>query len=76
MSLCSKCRKFYPPNFVEKKNDSDLCIWCNRETEYISYIDESGKKRKVTKEDIAKEYKQFLAELKDRKNVKDILGSK
>lgn len=74
MALCEKCRRFYPPNFVEKKRGSDLCIWCNRETEYISYV-ENGVKRSVTKEEVAKEYKKFLAELKDRKNVKELLGS-
>lgn len=74
MALCEKCRQFYPPHFVEKKRGSDLCIWCNRETEYISYTDENGRRRKVKKEEIAKEYKQFLAELKDKKDVKKILG--
>ena len=72
MGLCRKCRKFYPPDFIEEKNGVDMCIWCNREVEYITYK-KDGKPKKATKEEIAKEYKMFLNELADRKNVKKLL---
>lgn len=71
---CAKCRKFYPPDFTEEKNGVDICIWCNREIEYLTY-EKDGRPIKVTKEQVAKEYKQLLRELAEKKNIKKFIGS-
>lgn len=71
---CSKCGNFYPPDFTEKKNNVDICIWCNREIKHLIYK-KDGKSTKVTKEQVSKEYKQLLHELAEKKNIKKFIGS-
>lgn len=84
MPKCAKCQEIFPPNYTETIENSSRdsqgdfpqhCIFCKlgineveRETE-----NKSGIYTKYTKQECLTDYKIFLKNLKDNRNVKDIL---
>ena len=64
MGFCSKCRDFFPPDFM----DNNLCHFCKKESNTI--MTEDG--ILYNKGDVVKDYKIFLNKLKEKGSVKDI----
>ncbi len=69
MGLCVNCKKFFPPQFMTKK---DLCIFCFRNTNEIYYG--PLKSKKCTRDEIVKEYDIFIKKLKESPSVSEILN--
>ena len=84
MPKCVKCQQIFPPNYTEDIENSSRdsngdfpqhCIFCKlgiveveRETE-----NNSGQYTKYTKQECLKDYREFLKNLKDNRNIKDVL---
>jgi hypothetical protein len=60
MALCQKCRKFFPPGYVE--DEKGLCIFCEQDRDKIYY--DFGNKI-ATRDEIVKEYREYLAKLNE-----------
>jgi hypothetical protein len=68
MPLCSKCRNFFPPQFVKKVTNTDyLCVFCEKGVDEITYG--TGNVKKITKDQVVNEYKKFIRMVKEDSNV-------
>jgi len=75
MPLCQKCRKFFPPQFCNEVDTNEyLCEWCLRDIDSITVKRDGGQEYKYTREQCAKEYEQFIKQLKETEDVKKLLG--
>jgi hypothetical protein len=78
MSQCVVCKSLLPPNFLTLTEDgaAHKCLFCIRGTDTIEYFSESeGRTMKTTKAETIKEYSEFLKELSETPNIKDILDA-
>ena len=74
MSMCIACQTFLPPDFLTSVGKSDkMCIWCHRGISSVPYKDENGKMVDVTKEQVAKEYKEFMKLLLEKKKIRNMV---
>jgi len=64
MGLCSKCRDFYPPDFI----DNHMCHFCKKETNVI--MSENGEM--FNRQDVIRDYKELLNMIKEKGSVKNI----
>lgn len=68
MPLCSKCKKFFPPQFVKKLSGNDyLCIFCERGVNEIKYG--PLKSKTATRDQIVKEYQKFVKRIREDSNI-------
>ena len=74
MSRCIMCHDFFPPDFLTtlEKNDK-MCLWCEGGIKLLSYKDDKGKTLNVTREQVVKEYKEFMKLLLEKKNIRKIV---
>ena len=84
MPKCVKCQEVFPPNYVdilegfEPDKDGEYpkqCIFCKLEIDEVERetVHNSGEYQKYSKAECLDDYKKFLKQLKNNKNVKDIL---
>lgn len=76
MPKCVVCQTVLPPEFLTPTEDelAKKCLFCIRGMDTIEYFSETeNKQMKATKTETSREYKEFLNELSDIPNVKDIL---
>jgi methionyl-tRNA synthetase len=69
--ICDKCRKIFPPGFVESSDPytgeqfkGNFCIFCARDKDVLEV-----KGRKITKNEILKEYEIFLKKVKENTSL-------
>jgi len=75
MGLCAKCRDFFPPDvMVEADGDDKLCLFCQRDQEEIRYGEND--EFVVGRKEIVEEYKIFMKQLKEKKDVASALMGK
>jgi len=75
MGLCAKCKDFFPPDIMTPADDGDkLCIFCVRDQKEIVYGDNN--EYILSREETVKEYKMFLRELKESKNIARVIADK
>lgn len=76
MSQCVLCKNYYHPDFMLMVDeDVYTCVWCYSERNVINIEDDNtGKQRKVTKEEASRAYLEYLRQLKDHPNIKKILN--
>jgi wyosine [tRNA(Phe)-imidazoG37] synthetase (radical SAM superfamily) len=75
MGFCAKCRDFFPPDVMVDADDGDkLCLFCQRDQKEIRY----GKNDEfvVGRKEIVEEYKIFMKQLKEKKDVAKALMGK
>ena len=75
MAQCTVCKQFLPPGFVKRTEDNKefKCLYCIKDTLDLDYVDENGQKQKANKFEIVKEYFEYLNELKENKNIKNLI---
>jgi hypothetical protein len=86
MPRCIRCNEFFPPNYTEvvpgsspdPLNNNEYpqeCVFCAQKIDKVERetSHNSGEYTFYTKEECIKDYKEFLAKVKDSQNVKDIL---
>lgn len=64
MGLCSKCRDFFPPDFI---NDG-ICDFCKEGSNTI--MNKEG--ILYTKREVMEDYRIFLGKLKDSKDIQNV----
>jgi hypothetical protein len=78
MPKCIVCSSSLPPDFLTLTDDglAQKCLFCIKGTDSIEYFSESeGRTMTVTKNETIKEYVEFLRELSDIPNVKDVIDA-
>ena len=78
MPRCVVCQAVLPPDFLDKTEDglAQKCIFCRKGTDTIEYFSETERTMtKTTKAETVKEYTEFLKEVSEMSNVKDILDA-
>lgn len=72
MAMCKKCNTFLPPGYVVEENAKTgekmpcpTCLFCMLNVKAINY----GEGRSVTKRELEKEYKEFLAKVKEDNEI-------
>jgi hypothetical protein len=71
MPLCEKCRKFYPPGFVERRPEGKLCIFCEKGVEEIRYGENNELVAKRV--DIILEYQKYLRLVREKNENIELL---
>lgn len=72
MPRCIVCKDTMPPPFVEKLEDGAYkCIFCERGSNRI--YGGPNKSKILTKEEIKKQYSDFLGELVKKKGIKNVV---
>jgi hypothetical protein len=87
MPRCIQCNEFFPPNYTEivpnsrpdPLNNNEYpqeCVFCSQGIDKVERetSHDSGEYTMYTKEECIRDYREFLAKLKDSQNVKDILN--
>lgn len=75
MPQCKRCDKFFPPQFLVQmltmpdNPDALQCIYCSEDINEITT--KNGKK--YTKEQCIKDYDILLKQLKEKKNIAEVL---
>lgn len=71
MGLCTKCRDYFPPDFMTKVMVDniiiDMCLFCEQSKSTL--VGEDG--ANYTREFVVSDYAQFMRELKNNQNLKD-----
>lgn len=72
---CTVCKQFLPPGFtkVTEDNKAAKCIFCERDTLELKYVDENGKEQIASKFEIIKEYDKFIKQMKDNPQIKELI---
>ncbi len=76
MPKCVVCNEMLPPEFMKEIPNAkpQRCLFCERGINSISYFSKSeGTKKTTTKAETIREYKEFLQEVSEISNVKDII---
>lgn len=74
MGICVKCKKFLPPNFMVEVGEEKhkMCVFCKDEVDHIIIKEKTGE-RKITKNEVIKEYDIMLKKLMERPNISSLL---
>lgn len=85
MPKCAKCQEFFPPNYTEIIEDSEIdgisgeypqnCIFCKLGINQVERESEknSGNYVPYTKQECLRDYKEFVAKIK---STSDIINNK
>jgi hypothetical protein len=80
MPKCVKCSGVFPPEFstllpAEKLSDEQphMCLFCELEVKEITIEKGEGKTEKYTREQCIKDYDVFLKQIKEKKNIAQLL---
>lgn len=68
MPKCAKCYFWLPPEFLTDVSPTDkICVFCEHNLKEIAYG--KDKSLKITKKELAEEYKVFLRMIKDKNDI-------
>ncbi len=72
---------FFPPDFsilvkesTEYEKDEFLCLWCKMDKNEITVKPKTGLPYLYTRDDCVKEWKVFMKQLLEKKNIKETLS--